>query len=229
MFGLSFQVRRSLFSLTYRYLLAYTIIATHVCSRWRHAALADASLWGAHVCEFPAFTPEMLKRSGEAGIKIDWTCASESSDLRLTPPRKVVVTSLRLALAQSYRATYIGLKGHGTLITSAISITTEAPMLKSMKLVDDCAPSSRNHSLPSGTFNSHIPQLQHLVLRGISCPPNIFNNLTHLDAGDGSLGRTGRDILASMSCLPPSLEVLRIEELSLALDSRDPYNPRTTF
>lgn len=168
----------------------------------------------------------MLKRSGKVEIGIYWYHESESNDLDEDPPRKIVMRSLRLALAQSYRATEIDLYGHGKLITSALSkIKTEAPMLRSMSLIDDCAPSSVYYCLASNTFSGHVPHLRHIVLRGISCPPSLFHNLTRLDAGEGALGKTGRDILASMSRLPPSLEMLKITEMALVLDTEDTAQP----
>lgn len=130
-------------------------------------------MWRNHVCAHPDLTEDILARTGETPIVIDW----DASDYPYIRPNMselpdYMADALDLALTQSHRATHIALQECGEHIARALSKTTaSALMLQSMELCD-ITPDGYGHpyAIPSTTLQTFVTSSStESLVREFSC------------------------------------------------------------
>lgn len=129
------------------------VSVTHVCSRWRKAAIEQATLWTPIVTKHPEWTREMLTRSKGAPIAVT---ASSSVD-------PAAILSI---LAHMHHISDLYVTGDNSFVSEiAHGLGSPAPLLNHLTLMTYSSPTSEFLlSLPNSFLSGHAPQLRSLQL-----------------------------------------------------------------
>ena len=151
------------------------IDVSHVCHRWREAALAHAYLWGTvtSLALGEKWMAEMLRRAKEAPLMVH---SSAMPSLRSRPVKPL---DLSMFLPLLSRIETLELSDDVDDLAGFFRLFVEpAPILESLSLT-----SKKALKVPQDLFASHAPRLRILQLSGlaISWASPILTNLTTLD------------------------------------------------
>ena len=191
--------------------LAWIVPATHVCGRWRAAAIAHPRLW-TEIASEPLgvqWALEMARRARQAPVDV-------STDANRTPLLDYVVEYID-------RVRHLQLnRGDPSDVVSLLArLNRPAPMLESVKIY--CS-STSTLPCPADLFAHTTPRLRHICLVNYYVPPNhamfvaslvslkICTHAILLPASELSPTYTCDELLDVLERLP-ALEVLHVEPL----------------
>ncbi|KAK7691139.1 hypothetical protein QCA50_006242 [Cerrena zonata] len=146
------------------------ILVTHVCHKWRDAALKSQRLWRIIYLGLPDRVGEFLRRSGQAAIEIlPWSSADGASWLshnNLNPlSEKDSLTSLQFILSHSRRIKHLTLHLPNRILRVAFDVDAihadDLPALLSISMIHN-----NYQALPSFPSLCDLPTLKQIDIRG---------------------------------------------------------------
>ena len=151
------------------------IDVSHVCHRWREAALAHAYLWGTvtSLALGEKWMIEMLRRAKEAPLMI------HSSAMPSPQSKPVKPLNLSLLLPLLSRIERLEISDHVDDLAGFLRLLVKpAPILESLSFT-----SKRVLTVPPNSLTSYVPRLRMVRLSGllISWTSPFLTNLTTLD------------------------------------------------
>lgn len=156
-----------------------SIIATHVCQKWREVALSSANLWTRVPFSLPKWVPEVLRRSKEAPLTIDvfndrssYASIHHGLTLALKGLQHVKVLSLGGNLSR-----------HTCNLLGDSLASTDAPILEKLSLQFPPSRRGETWTLPANLLCSHAPRLHDVLISGVVEVPwklPVLEGLTYL-------------------------------------------------
>ncbi|KAK7026119.1 hypothetical protein VNI00_015694 [Paramarasmius palmivorus] len=163
----------------------FGLVLTHVCRHWRETAIGLHFLWTFLDFRSPELAKEMLKRSGQAPLRIHFKhCYSSTGASREYHIARMQLLSE--ALSHSHRLETIEFPyiDDFSLYTLAEEHTKAAPLLRSLYITSDY---DDECSLPLNFLGGTAPLLVDMALKGCGLAYNspLLSNLTSLKLTGG--------------------------------------------